>query len=95
MADERTVRDNPAAQRYEIFVDGDLAGYAAYRDDSGRRIFTHTKVEDDYEGQGVGSALAAGALDDTRNRGMPVVARCPFIAEYVQRHPDYADLLAE
>ena len=87
------VRDNAQEHRYEILVDGDLAGFGAYRDDAGLRVFTHTKIDDDYEGQGVGSALAKGALDDTRRRGLAVVARCPFIAAYIQRHPEYSDLL--
>jgi predicted GNAT family acetyltransferase len=90
---EIIVRDNEAQHRYEILVDGDLAGFSAYREDAGHRVFTHTKVDDDYEGQGIGSALAKGALDDTRRRGLSVVARCPFVAAYIQRHPEYTDLL--
>ena len=90
---EIVVRDNAQEHRYEIFVDGDLAGFSAYRDDGSLRVFTHTKVDNDYEGQGVGSALAKGALDDTRRRGEAVVARCPFVAAYIERHPEYADLL--
>lgn len=90
-----TVQDAPDRSRYEIFVDGDRAGFSVYRDESGRRVFTHTVVDDDYEGQGIGSALARGALDDTRAKGLAVVARCPFIARFVERHPEYADLVAE
>ncbi len=96
MPDEQTIRDNADEHRYEIVVDGDLAGYAAYvDDDGGRRIFTHTKVDPDYAGHGVGGALAAGALDDARARGLRIVPRCPFITEFIQRHPDYADLVAK
>lgn len=90
---EIIVRDNEQEHRYEILVDGDLAGFSAYREDAGHRVFTHTKIDGDYEGQGIGSALAKGALDDTRRRGLAVVARCPFIAAYIQRHPAYGDLL--
>jgi hypothetical protein len=57
------------------------------------RVLLHTVIDPDYEGHGVGSALARGALDDVRARGMSVVARCPFIAEYITRHDEYADLL--
>ena len=92
--DNRTVEDNAAENRYEIRVDGDLAGYSAYRDVDGVRVFTHTKVEDDYEGQGVGSALAKAALDDARSRGLRIVPRCPFIAAYLQRHREYQDLVS-
>ena len=58
----------------------------------GKRVFTHTSVDPDYEGHGVGSALARAALDDVRAHGISIVARCPFIAGYIDRHPEYADL---
>jgi predicted GNAT family acetyltransferase len=56
-------------------------------------VFTHTQIDDAYEGHGIGSTLARGALDDVRRRGGSVVAQCPFIASYIDRHPEYADLL--
>jgi uncharacterized protein len=87
------VRDVPERDRYEVTVDGELAGFAQYREVDGARVFTHTEVFDAYEGQGVGSALAQGALDDVRASGRRVVALCPFIAEYIRRHDDYADLV--
>ena len=87
-----TVRDNADRSRYEAFVDGDLAGFAAYRGDARKRVFTHTSVDPDYEGHGVGSALARGALDDVRAHEISIVVRCPFIAGYIDRHPEYADL---
>lgn len=87
------VRDVPERNRYEITVDGDLAGFAEYREVEGARVFTHTEVFDAYEGKGVGSALAKGALDHVRASGQRIVARCPFIAEYVERHDEYADLV--
>ena len=89
------VAENASAHRYEVHVDGVAAGFAAYRDDeAGHRVFTHTEVGDEWEGRGIGSALARGALDDVRERGMHLVARCPFIAAYIARHAEYADLLA-
>jgi hypothetical protein len=88
---EIVVRDNASEHRYDILVDGDLAGFAVYRDEPGRRIFVHTKVDPDYEGQGIGSSLARGALEDARARGLATVARCPFIAAYVARHPEFAN----
>jgi uncharacterized protein len=87
------VRDVPDRTRYEATVDGELAGFAAYRDDRGARVFTHTEVFDAFEGRGVGSALAAGALDDVRATGRRLVALCPFIAAYIERHAEYADLI--
>jgi predicted GNAT family acetyltransferase len=88
------VRNNPEAGRYEGWVDGALAGFAEYRSVGGRIIFTHTEVDSSFEGQGVGSAIAAGALDDVREHvQLPVVPRCPFIRGWIERHPTYADLV--
>lgn len=88
------VKDNAALGRYELVVDGATA-FASYRMQDGRRVFTHTEVPESMAGQGVGSALARGALDDARARGMAVVPRCSFIAGYIERHPEYQDLVAE
>ena len=87
-------RDNPDESRYEGWVDGQLAGFAAYRLDPGRIVFTHTEVDDAYEGQGVGSTIARFALDDVRARGdLRVVPRCPFIRDWIEKHSDYQDLV--
>lgn len=87
------VRDNPDRGRYEITVDGELAGVADYRDRGGRRIFVHTEVDSAYSGRGLGNRLASGALDDAAARGIRVVPRCPFIRRYVERHDEYRRLL--
>ena len=87
------VTDHPEADRYELHDGDTLIGVAAYHLRDGALVFTHTEVSDDYEGQGAGSQLAREALDDARRRGLRVVARCPFIASWIKRHPDYADLL--
>jgi predicted GNAT family acetyltransferase len=91
----REITDNAGASRYEIRVDGKLAGFAEYRLRPENRIaFTHTEVDGAYEGQGVGSALARGALDDARARGLAVVPLCPFIKGWIDKHHDYADIVA-
>jgi hypothetical protein len=56
-------------------------------------VFTHTVVLPAFEGRGVGSALARGALDDVRASGRTLVAQCPFIRGYIERQPEYADLV--
>ena len=90
---EITVQENAAQKRYEASIEsGVVAGFAEYEDLDGVRVFTHTEVDDAYEGQGVGSALARGALDDVRERGLRLRAKCPFIKSYVDKHPEYADL---
>jgi predicted GNAT family acetyltransferase len=93
MADVETQK-NESENRYEAYVDGELAGSAYYDLDDQRIVFTHTEVDDAYEGKGVGSALARFALDDVRSEGTHrVVPRCRFIKGWIDRHPDYEDLL--
>ncbi len=87
------VADNPAEQRYEIHADGELAGFTKYRERPDRLDFIHTEIDDEYEGQGLGSQLVGRTLDDVRSRGLAVVATCPFVKSYIERHPEYADLL--
>lgn len=89
------MRDNADEQRYEAWTDGALAGFAQYRVRPGLLAFIHTEVDDAYEGQGVGSKLARGALDDARAKGLSVLPFCPFINEWVKRHPDYVELVPE
>ena len=89
------VTDNPDEHRYEARIDGALAGFAAYRFKGDHIVFTHTEVDDAFAGEGVGGALARGALDDVRARAEhDVVALCPFISAWLERHPDYQDLVA-
>jgi uncharacterized protein len=89
------VRNNPVNYRYEIWADGEIAGYTQYGLGRGRIAFLHTEVYEPYEGLGLGSQLAREALDDARTRGLIVMPYCPFIAGYIERHLDeYGDLLA-
>ena len=83
----------PGANRYELRIGGRLVGLAAYRRRDGRIAFTHTEVDEACEGRGLGSRLAAAALDDARRQGLEVVPLCPFIAHYIARHPEYAPLV--
>jgi predicted GNAT family acetyltransferase len=87
------VHDHPSRMRYEITFDGALAGYALYSRRGHTVTFTHTEIDPSTEGHGLGGRLAKAALDDVRSRSLRVVAQCPFIASYIERHPDYADLL--
>ena len=88
------VRDNPEQSRYELLVDGRLAGFAQYRLAGERITMYHTEVEPEYEGRGLGDELARAALDDVRHRGLVLVPLCPFIAAYIRRHSaDYLDLV--
>ena len=89
------VRNNKSGYRYEIWADGELAGFARYVLRPGGIAFVHTEIHDSYEGMGLGSQLAREALDDARARGLMVEPFCPFIAGYIERHLDeYQDLVA-
>jgi uncharacterized protein len=88
-----TVSNVPDKGRWEAREGETLAGLAAYRKADDLVIFTHTVVEDDFAGRGVGSSLARAALDAAREQGLRVRPDCPFIAEWISRHPDYDDLV--
>lgn len=86
------VRDNPDKHQFELVVDGHTA-LAAYRLKPGVITFTHTEVPKDLGGRGIGSQLAKGVLDQARARSLKVVPLCPFIKGYIEKHPEYADLV--
>jgi uncharacterized protein len=91
--DDATVVDVPEAHRYELLLDGRRIGLLAYRERRGRIALIHTEVSPSCEGRGFGSLLAATALADARRRGLAVIPICPFITEYIARHPEYRDLV--
>ncbi len=94
-AHDISVRDNPAVRRFEIWVVGVKAGFAAYRLDGDAYAFTHTEVFDSVEGKGLGSRLVGEALAQLRDRGVAVLPYCPFVKVYLQRHPELVDLVPE
>jgi predicted GNAT family acetyltransferase len=87
------VTDNPAELRYELTVDGELAGEIRYRKLPGGLALVHTEV--DPKREGLGTELVRGALDDMRARGLRVVPVCPFVGAFIKRHPEYADLVTD
>ena len=87
------VLDNPERSRFEILLAGSVAGFASYRRNGDAIVFRHTEVDPRFEGHGLGSRLAAAALDNARQRNLAVVPNCPFIAAYIDEHPQYADLV--
>jgi len=86
------VVNNPAQHRYELVVDGHLAA-TYYKLSDGVITFIHTEVPKELGGKGVGSQLIKGALDQVRVDGLKVIPECPFVKAYIDKHPEYADLL--
>lgn len=89
------ITNNTELSRYEVRLDGALAGFSQYRQNGQRTVFTHTEVDPAFEGKGLGSALVKGALDDVRAAGRSAVPLCPFVKAYIERHPEYQDLVAD
>jgi predicted GNAT family acetyltransferase len=95
MSDQNTepdVRDVPERHSYIILVDGKQAGFTAYRDRGGQRVFYHTVIDDEFAGQGLASRLVAGALDDVRAQGKRIVPVCPYVKKYLGRHDGFGDI---
>ena len=86
------VTDNTEKHRFELAVDGHIA--ATYYKISDRVItFVHTEVPPELGGKGIGSKLIKGALDQVRTAGLKVIPQCPFVKAFIEKHPDYQDLL--
>lgn len=90
---QRTVRHNVDRSRYELVVDDQVVGIADYDTVGEQLVFPHTEIEAALRGHGHGAALVRGALDDVRRRGHTVVPHCWFVRQFIDEHPDYADLL--
>ena len=94
-SDDISVRDNTDTHRFEILVGDQQAGFAAYRLQGDAYAFTHTEVSDAVEGKGLGSRLVGEALAQLRDRGVAVLPYCEFVKAYLQRHPEFVDLVPE
>ena len=92
---EPTVRDAPEADRYEIRDGEQVLGFSAYQRRGDVVVFTHTEVDPDAGQSGVGSTLVRAALDDVRSKGGSVVPQCSFVHGWIDRHQEYADLVAD
>jgi uncharacterized protein len=86
------VTDNPTRHRFELVLDGHVAT-SEYSLDGGVISFMHTDVPAPLAGKGIGSRLIKGALAQVRGRGLKVVAQCPFVKSYLDKHAEYADLV--
>jgi predicted GNAT family acetyltransferase len=93
-ADSRVV-DVPDRSRFEIQVDGEVAGFTEYRRRPGLIAFIHTETDPRFEGQGLASQLVRTALTEARSRRLSVLPFCPFVRAYIGGHTEYLDLVPE
>jgi predicted GNAT family acetyltransferase len=93
--DAPVLTDNPAASRYEMHVDDELAGFVDYKLQGETISLVHTEVEPAFQGARLATHLARFSLDDARKRGLHVLPYCPYINSWIKKHPDYTDLVPE
>ena len=89
---DNAVSNNPVHHRYELKADGHIAA-TYYKIADGIITFIHTEVPPELGGKGIGSKLVKGALDQVRAQGLKAVVHCPFVRGWIEKHPDYADLV--
>ena len=92
-ADSVVVRDNKVEDQFELFFDGAPAGILNYRVEGDDYALTHTEIDPDFEGRGLGSALISHALDQIKAGGHGMLPVCPFVLSYLDRHPEYVELV--
>jgi predicted GNAT family acetyltransferase len=85
--------DSPERKRFIATIDGEPAGFIVYRLRPGLLALIHTEVEERFEGHGIGGRLARFALDQARAEGLAVLPFCPFVNDWMKRHPEYTDLV--
>ena len=90
---ETTVRKAEDRSRYELVADGEVAGFADYRDVGERVVLPHTVIDPSMRGKGLGDVLVRGVLDDLQSEGRTVVPSCWFVAEFIERNADYGDMV--
>ena len=93
MTAQPEVRENVAEHRFEIWINGELAGHTVYQGHGPTLPFVHTEIDDRFSGQGLGSVLIRAALDAVRARGGQVLPSCPFVKRFIEKHDDYLALV--
>ena len=94
-ADEVRVAHDPDESQYELWLGQTRAGFLAYRRERDAVVLFHTEVDTEFEGQGLGSRLVGDALADLRNRGLQVVPVCPFVGDFLRRHPEQQNMISQ
>lgn len=87
--------DNAVQSRFELWSEDQRLAHVEYRVEDDTMVLPHTEVEPGHDGEGLGARVARGALDAARERELTVQPDCTFVAGYIEKHPEYADLLAQ
>jgi predicted GNAT family acetyltransferase len=96
VTDDVSVRDNPGAHRFEVWVGDERAGFTRYADRGGGVVaFTHTEIEPRFEHRGLAGRLIEEALAAARDRGWEVLPECPFVRVHLKKHRELVDLVPE
>jgi len=90
---EITLRDNEVEDQFEVLVDGTPAGILTYSMEDGNYALNHEEIDPSYQGLGMGSQLVSHVLDQIRSKGLGALPYCPFVLSFMQRHPEYHDLV--
>lgn len=97
MSEDIQIRRDDEQQRYEALIDGQVVGHMTYEVDGDVVVIPHTETDPAHGGKGIGGALVRGSLADIQSGGLGsrrVDPQCPFVASYVEKHPEYQALLA-
>ncbi len=85
--------DNPDAHRFQLQSGQEVVGFLDYSLADGVITMVHIEVDPAHSSQGHAETLTRSALDDARSRGLTVVPSCPYVAKYIDKNPEYADLV--
>jgi len=88
------ITNNTEASRYELRIDGELASVAEYTPSGGRLVFDHTETLTGFRGRGLAAKLVSFALDDVKKRNVGVVPSCWFVADFIEEHPEFSELVS-
>ena len=95
VAERIEIADAPDRERYELSIDGEVAGFTTYRARPGLIAFLHTEVDERLQGRGLADRLIRFALEDARTRGLAVLPFCPFVKAFIERHREFEELVPE
>ena len=89
-----SILKNDELNRFEIYSDGELAGFADFKIENQMISYTHTEIDPRFGGQGLGSQLIKEALDEALEQNLEVAPHCSFVSAYIKKNSEkYLDLV--